>query len=71
MGSVAVVKEILGERGSGRTQEMLVLWAGHLSSRPSWVLLTELQRSPQFAEPYALYLERGARVLVPLSQAVL
>ena len=62
------VDEIIGERGSGKLTEMLVRWRGSLASRPSWVLLTDLQagRNESFDEAYAEYLERGVQTLEPL-----
>ena len=66
--SLADVEEVLGERGAGATTEMLVRWKGMLSTRPSWVLLSELKKNPRFRDVYEEYTARGASIVAPLGE---
>ena len=60
--------EILGERGSGPLTELLCRWKNYLSSRPSWVLLAELEKNPTFEEAYKSYRRGGAVTLTSLKE---
>jgi hypothetical protein len=64
---LADVETIIGERGKGKTTELLVKWKGLSggSTKPSYVLLTELSRNHTFARAYNDYRREGRLLIGP------